>query len=177
MRRMLDRLYLAAAHAAAAGLFGIFLLMLAQIAARETGHVLESADDIAGYACVTVAFLALADTFRRGELIRVDLVLASLPAGGRRVAEGLALGLALLFSGYLTVWTGQLAFDSWTYGELSQGSLPIPLWIPQLAMPLGAAVLAIAVAEDLVRVARNQPPRYLEAQEERRRVGDFSSEL
>ena len=69
-RRALDGVYAASAVLAGIALFGIFFLMMAQMTVRELGTSIPSADDMAGQLCVAVTFLALAQTFRRGELIR-----------------------------------------------------------------------------------------------------------
>ena len=51
MRCLLDKLYTASGVAAAVCLAGICVLMLAQALARETGHLLRGADDIAAWLC------------------------------------------------------------------------------------------------------------------------------
>jgi TRAP-type C4-dicarboxylate transport system permease small subunit len=73
IRRTLDLLYGAAAALAALSLLGIFLLMMAQMAAREIGVQVPGTDDLAAYLCVATTFFALAATFKRGELIRVGM--------------------------------------------------------------------------------------------------------
>ena len=84
MRRLLDRLYDAAGAAAAVCLASIAAVMLAQAAMRELGYLFRGADDIVAWLCAGSAFLALGHTFRRGELVRVGLVIERLPPGPRR---------------------------------------------------------------------------------------------
>src|SRR3712207_3289687 len=87
IRRALDLLYTAAAGVAALCLMSIFLVMMAQVGLREMGRQFPGADDLVAYLCVATTFFALAATFKRGELIRVGLVIERLGPGARRVAE------------------------------------------------------------------------------------------
>jgi hypothetical protein len=61
---------------------------------------------------------------------------------------------------------------------MANGLIAVPLWIPQCPVALGAALLAVAVAEQWVLVVRNQRrPDYVTGVEERHAAGDFSSEV
>src|SRR6266403_679663 len=51
--------------------------------------------------------------------------------------------------------------------DVSQGLVPVALWIPQAAMALGLVVLLLAVIDDLVAALRSRPTSY-EAAEARR---------
>ncbi|MBX6742541.1 MAG: TRAP transporter small permease [Acetobacteraceae bacterium] len=177
MRRLLDSLYAAAAGLAALSLLSIFLVMMAQVALREMQMQLPAADDISAYLCVATTFFALAATFRRGELIRVGMVLDRLRPGPRRLMEGVVLVLAGGMVAYITFWTAQDTLFSWEIEEVAQGTVPIPLWIPKLAMPIGSALLLVAVLDELVTVLRGGKPGYVVAAEERAAAGDFSAEV
>ena len=43
---------------------------------------------------------------------------------------------------------------------MAQGALAIPLWIPQIGYAGGLVILFIAFVDELVHVARGNPPRY-----------------
>jgi TRAP-type C4-dicarboxylate transport system permease small subunit len=176
IRRGLDALYAAGAAVAALSLLGIFLVMIGQIALRFLNMQFPGADDISAYLCVATTFFALALTFRRGELIRVGLLLDRLPPGPRRIMEILALVLAAIGCAYAAWWTADDTLFSWQIEDLAQGPLPIPLWIPKLAMPLGAAILLVAVLDELAAVMRGGRPAYVVAAEERSARGDYSVE-
>lgn len=177
MRRALDGLYALGAGLAALALLGIFLVMMGQVLLRELGMQFPAADDVTAYLCVASAFGALAQTFRRGELIRVGLVIERLPPGARRVQELAALGLAAVIVAYLVWWTAGDTLFSWEIDDVAQGTVPIPLWIPKLAMPVGAAILLVAILDELVTVLRGGKPGYVVAAEERAARGDFSAEV
>ena len=177
IRRGLDALYAVGAALAALALFGIFLVMMAQVAMRALNLQFPGADDISAYLCVATTFFALALTFKRGELIRVGLLLEKLSPGPRRVMEMIALALAAVGSAYAVWWTADDVLFSIEIEDMAQGALAIPLWIPKLAMPLGAGVLLVAVLDELATVIRGGRPNYVIAAEERAARGDFSAEV
>jgi TRAP-type C4-dicarboxylate transport system permease small subunit len=177
MRRLLDALYALGAGLAALSLLGIFLIMMAQVVMRELERQLPAADDISAYLCVATTFFALAATFKRGELIRVGIVVDRLSPAARRIAELLALTLAAAVMGYVTRWTFADMLFSWEIEEVAQGTVAIPLWIPKLAMPLGAGLLLVAILDELVTVLRGAKPGYAVAAEARTAAGDFSAEV
>ncbi|WP_187830400.1 TRAP transporter small permease [Siccirubricoccus phaeus] len=177
MRRLLDALYAAGAGLAALSLLAIFLVMMAQVVLREMQMQFPAADDISAYLCVSTTFFALAATFKRGELIRVGMLLEKLGPGPRRWAEAGVLLLAAALLAYITRWVFQDMMFSYEIEEVAQGTVPIPLWIPKIAMPAGSALLLIAVLDELVTVLRGQKPGYVVAAEERAAAGDFSAEV
>jgi TRAP-type C4-dicarboxylate transport system permease small subunit len=177
VRRVLDAAYAAAAGLAALSLLLIFLVMMAQMGLRALGVQLPAADDVSAYLCVSTTFFALAATFKRGELIRVGMALDRLGPGARRVAELVALALAAAMVGYVVFWTAQDTLFSWEIEEMSQGTVAIPIWVPKLAMPIGAGLLLVAVVDELVAVLRGARPAYVLAAESRAASGDFSAEV
>jgi TRAP-type C4-dicarboxylate transport system permease small subunit len=177
LRRGLDLLYGAAAGLAALALLGIFVTMMAQVIARELGLQLAGADDFTAYLCVATTFFALAATFKRGELIRVGMALGQLSPGQRRVMEALVLALAAVVIGTIVWWTAQDTMFSLEIEEVAQGTVPFPLWIPKLAMPLGAGLLLVAILDELIRVLAGHKPAYVAAAEDRAARGDFSAEV
>ena len=177
MRRFLDALYSAGAGLAALSLFGIFSVMMGQVVMRQLQVQLPATDDISAYLCVATTFFALAATFKRGEVIRVGVLLTRLGRGPRRVAETLALIMATLLMGYVTFWTAQDTLFSWQIEEVAQGTVAIPLWIPKLAMPLGSGLLLVAIIDELIAVLRGATPSYVVAAEARSAAGDFSAEV
>ena len=62
--------------------------------------------------------------------------------------------------------------------RIPQGTVPFPIWIPKLSMPLGAGLLLLAVLDELARVAlAGRKPSYVAAAEDRAARGDFSAEV
>jgi TRAP-type C4-dicarboxylate transport system permease small subunit len=177
LRRFLDRLYQASGAAAAVCLAGIAAVMLAQAGMREFGLLLRGADDIVGWLCAGTAFLALGHTFRRGELVRVGLLIDLMPPRARRITGIAALAITLVFGGYMFYAVARFVYESWQFKELAQGLILIPIWIPQMSFLLGAAIFFIALLDDFVALARGAKPAYEAAEDERRARKDFSETL
>ncbi len=177
MRKLLDTLYLGTGVLAAAFLCGIGLLMLAQIIGREMGTQVRGADDLTAWFCAASAFLPLAHTFKRGELVRVGLLLENLAPVGRRYAELFSLGAAALFVGYMSWAVVRFVYQSYEINDVAQGMLPWPMWIPQSSFALGVIVLFVAIVDEFVLVVRRQTPSYVRAEEERRERGEFGESV
>lgn len=160
IRRTLDLLYLAAGYLAGFFLVGIFVLMMLLSLGREVNLNVPSGDDFTAWSLVAMAFLGLAHTFRKGEMIRVGLLLERLRGRARRIAELVSLTIAAAFIAYFTWQAGKLAYDSWQFFDMSTGVVSVPLWIPQSGMVLGLAILLVAIAEEWVTVALGGKPTY-----------------
>ena len=75
MRRLLDFLYDSAAALAALFMIGLLGMVLLSIASRQFHFHVPGTDAYAGYLMAASGFLALAHTLKRGEHIRVTLLL------------------------------------------------------------------------------------------------------
>ena len=150
MRRALDRLYDGAAWLAALCMIGTLAMVLLGIVSRLLNWFVAGTDAYAGYFMAGAGFLALAHTLKRGEHIRVSLILERLRGRRRRALELFALGISALLAIAFAWYSARLAFQSYDFNDISTGNDATPLWIPQLTMAFGALVLAIAVIDELV---------------------------
>ncbi|MGR3323642.1 MAG: TRAP transporter small permease [Pseudooceanicola sp.] len=174
MRRFLDKVYTVSGGIAAALIVAICLLITAQILLNLSsrllgpgwGSTIPSYADFAGFMLAGASFLALAYTLRMGGHIRVSLVTARLPGRVALAAELLSLaiaaGLAALAGWYLIL----LVQESAHYGDTSSGIVPIPLWIPQVAVAAGMALLVVALIDTAVETLRAGAPVLLDSAEE-----------
>ncbi|MEZ5717874.1 MAG: TRAP transporter small permease subunit [Burkholderiaceae bacterium] len=156
MRRLLDALYDSAAALAALFMVALLGMVLLSIASRQLHFHVPGTDAYAGYLMAGAGFLALAHTLKRGEHIRVTLLLNALRGGGRKALELWALAAASLLALLFAFYSARLAWQSHVFHDISTGSDATPLWIPQLAMVLGTAVLAIAFLDELVLELRGR---------------------
>ena len=151
MRTMLDRLFTGASYLAGLFMVGTLLAVLASIFGRLIPAIdLPGADAYAGYCMATAAFLALAPTLRRGEHIRVTLLLNHLPPAAHRWLDVFCHLVALIMSGALAWFSIRLVMQSREFFDISTGLDATPLWIPQLGMAVGTSLFALAFAMDLV---------------------------
>ena len=177
MRRALNFVYDAAGYLAAFFVFAIFAAMIAQTVMREAGFATSGTDDLVSWFCAAAFFLALAHAFRHGDFVRVTLVIDRLDPVARRIFETTALAIAAIFTGYLSFWAFRYVHESWQYREMSTGVIIVPIWIPQLSFVVGAALLFVAVIDQLVLVIRGEKPDYVAAVEERHARGDFTEDI
>ena len=148
--RTLDKLFTAAGYLAALFMVGTLLAVLASILGRLLNFDVPGADAYAGYAVAAVAFMALADTLRRGEHIRVSLLLQHVGVPARRGLELFCHAVAIFLAGALAWYSIRLVWQSREFHDVSQGLDATPLWIPQLGMAAGTLVLLIAILDELV---------------------------
>lgn len=172
MRRILDRLYLTCGAVAAAAIVAIALLVSTQV----VGNLITKMDipgitlsipsyaDISGYLLAAASFLGLPYTLVKGGHIRVTLLAGRVgPRLGLIMDVGaLLVGLAVAAGGawYMIALTTQ----SWTYGDMSSGIVPIPIWIVQVPLSVGLTVLAIAFADLLVQTVTTGHSAIVDAQ-------------
>ena len=150
MRAFLDRLYNAAGYLAALFMVGTLGMVLTGIAGRSFHFHVPGTDSYAGYCMAAAGFLALAHTLKRGEHIRVTLLIEHVNARMRRGLELWSLGVATLLAGLFAFYSVRLAYQSWDFHDISTGNDATPLWLPQLAMAFGTLVLFIAFVDELM---------------------------
>lgn len=154
VRRLLDRLYDGAGLLAALFLVGTLVMVLIGIAGRILNFHLPGTDAYAGYCMAAGGFLALAHTLKRGEHIRVSLLLDHVGPLARRRLELWALAAATLLAALFAFYSVRLAWQSFQFHDVSTASDATPLWIPQLAMAAGTLILLVAFADELIREVR-----------------------
>jgi TRAP-type C4-dicarboxylate transport system permease small subunit len=156
MRGFLDRLYSAAGYAAAFFMVLTLLMVVAGIVDRALALGWRGTDMYAGYAMAACGFLALAHTFKRGEHIRVSLLLQASSPRVQRLLEIWSLFAAGLLAAALAFYSVRLTYQSWDFHDISTGNDATPLWIPQIGMAAGAIVLFIALLDDLILELRGK---------------------
>ncbi len=159
MRRLLDRVYWGSGMVAAGFLVAIFLVVLSQVSAnlldfcirqftgKSLGLVVPSYAEIAGFFLAAASFFALPYTLRHGAHIRVTLVLMRLPRKAQTFLAVAACFGAACVSAYFSWYCWELVMESQEFGDLSSGLVPVPLWIPQLPLAIGSALLAVSLLD------------------------------
>ena len=150
LRRGLDALYDGAAALAALFMVLLLVMVMLSIAGRQLHFNIPGIDAYAGYMMAATGFLALAHTLKRGEHIRVTLLLSALTGGARRAFEIWSLFAAALLASLAAFYSAKLAWQSYTFHDISTSNDATPLWLPQLTMALGTLVLAIAFIDELI---------------------------
>jgi TRAP-type C4-dicarboxylate transport system permease small subunit len=155
-RRALDALYDGAGWLGALFLVGTLAFVLIGISGRLLHFYLPGTDAYAGYCMAAAGFLALAHTLKRGEHIRVTLIVEHLSPARRRALEIAALAIAALLAGLFAFYSVRLAWLSWQFNDISTANDATPLWLPQLAMAAGTLTLFVAVVDEFVAELRGR---------------------
>jgi TRAP-type C4-dicarboxylate transport system permease small subunit len=177
VRKFLDKLYLAGGALGAVFIALIAVLMIGQSILREFRVNTGAVNDVVSWFCAAAAFFAMAHAFKHGDFVRVTLLLDSVNAKVRRAMELTSLAIGSLAVGYLAFWACSFTYESWDFNYISQGLLPMPMWIPQLSFALGSILLLIAVVDEFIIVIRGGVPTFVREVAERHARGDFSSEI
>ncbi|HEX5686482.1 MAG TPA: TRAP transporter small permease subunit [Ideonella sp.] len=150
MSALLERFYRGLGFLAALAMVGSLVSVLLGIADRQFNLNLRGLDAYAGYCIAAALFLALPETLRRGDHIRVTLLLQKVPSRLKSALEWWSLSAALGLSLYMAWFAVRLVWVSWETHDVSQGADATPLWLPQIAMAVGCVGLAVAFADGLV---------------------------
>ena len=162
MRRFLDGLYLAAGYFAAFFLVVMFVIMLSLSVGRLSWIKINipAGDDFAAWSMAAMSFLGLAHTFKSGEMIRVGLLIERFSGRTRHAFEIFAHLVGLIFIVYFAWAAWRFIALSHMLNDMSQGVVAVPLWIPQLGVFFGLALLALAFVDELIHILRGNAPSY-----------------
>ena len=150
VRNLLEALYRYAGYAAGVFMIGTLVAVLAGIVDRYVQLGVRGTDMYAGYCMAAAGFLALAHTLKHGEHIRVTLILQKLRGVAKHRLEVWSLAVATMLSALFAAYSVKLAYNSWSFNDISTGNDATALWIPQLSMAIGTIVLFIAFVDELV---------------------------
>jgi TRAP-type C4-dicarboxylate transport system permease small subunit len=163
MRKFLDRTYDCSLFLAGVFLVGIFVVMIAEAALRKLGSYVVGASELVGWFCAAAGFLALPATFKRGDMVRVGVLVDALPDRLRKPMLLACLLLAVVFTGYMLWAVSGYMWRGWRSGEMTQGMIEIGISVPQISFLVGVFLLAVAVVDELV-VALRKPAAALHAE-------------
>lgn len=150
MRKILDALYWMCGVLAGIFMIGIAVCILISLAGAIFGFIARSMDDFAGFSMAASAFLGLSYTFHSNEHIRVTLFIQRFRGQTRRGLEIWCHILGMILAGFFAYYSVKMTVVSWQIDEVSVGLIPVPVWIPQLAMAVGTVMLTVALLDRLV---------------------------
>ena len=136
---------------AAIAIVGIAAMVATSIISRLLGIYIGGLTEGAGYLMAAAGAFGLAHTFTSGGHIRVDLVLSALPERGRVVFEFIAVALTTAAMLYLAWFLFRMVWISHKFGDLSDGSDGLPLWLPQLPAAIGFSIFGLALVHGFIR--------------------------
>ena len=86
--------------------------------------------------------------------ITVSAITSLLQPGARKVAELCALACVLVFSTIVALYGWDIFHDSFQRGRTTGSLLDMPIWVVELAIPVGFALLAVQALIEIVQLAR-----------------------
>src|SRR6266478_6697045 len=110
----------------------------------------EVSDELGGYMLVVITFVSLPVCQVNDSFHHVEFIQSRLSARGRAISHlvfdlmSLAFGIALLWQ------LIKFEMSSWRFDDHAPTYLATPLWIPRVAMALGASALCLSVLRTLV---------------------------
>jgi TRAP-type C4-dicarboxylate transport system permease small subunit len=142
--RLLDRVATAMAYIAGAVLLlASFYITADVIGRRFVGVSSKVTDEFGGYALAVGGVWALAFALTTGAHVRIDVLLPHLPGRIQSLLNYAAIVAMAFFATVVAVYTWKLALESFTTDARAMSFLRTPLYVPQAALALGFAVLAL----------------------------------
>ena len=163
MRKLLDHVYAASLFVAALFLVAIFALMIGEAVMRKMGSYITGASELVGWCCAAAGFLALPATFKRGDMVRVGLLVDVMPPRWRKPVLLACLLLGLVFTAYMLKAIAAYMWGSFVVDELTQGMIEIQVWVPMISFLVGVALMLVAILDEWV-VAWRTPAADLRAE-------------
>lgn len=148
---LFDIIAVAAKVATSAVLAVLVFLVCGEAFLRSAfNYSLGFVEEVTGYCVVMLTFFGAALALRGGTLFQVQFLFDSLPkAVGIWIMRAFVL-VALLICAILIVKTNDLMLSSLARGKFAATVLRTPLWIPQLLMPAGFALIATFLVEQFL---------------------------
>ncbi len=133
----------------------LMLIVASEVVARSVfNHSFLVADEYSGYIALMLVFLGIPYALHEEALLRVDFLFDRLKGRRRELLAMLfdfvSLAVTLVLGFYLT----RMVLTTFQRGSFSSTPAMTPLWIPQVAMPVGILLLAIVLVARIVRRCR-----------------------
>jgi TRAP-type C4-dicarboxylate transport system permease small subunit len=161
---LFGRLYNALALLAALTLLAMVIMVTADILLRNiTRSGFPWANEVSEYALYIITLLTAPWLLRRGQHVRVDLVLSYVPARVAWVMEGVSDVLGFAVCLVMMRYGIKMTIDSAALGSITIKNLVFPEWWLLWPLPLCFALLAAEFSFRFDRLIHSEPGRRVEA--------------
>lgn len=110
----------------------------------------QISDDLGGYLLVAITFLSLAYCQVTNAFHKVQFVQDRLKPRPRAILNLFFLAVAIVSVAAITWFLTVFAIDAFKSGDVAPTNLQTPMWIPQSIMPLGMAMLLVALIKTAI---------------------------
>lgn len=138
-----DYLNFGAAVLSAGLLALIALVVFLEVIARAMQSPTEWSLELTTYALVWCGFAGAAYTLKRGRHVRVDVLLTRLPPRALWWVELFCDAASLTFCVIVAVYGAVFVHVSYVTDAVSVSPIRVPMYLPQLAVPVGAGLLGL----------------------------------
>jgi len=132
----------------------ISCVMMAQIIARNVFNSMTWPEEFSRYCYIWTVFLSLGYTIKKGNMLKVGLVMDLLPTKIRRsieiVVNLIILAICVVFFRHAITYTGKI----YNMGQISP-AMHLPMWIMYLATVLGFGLASIRTVQQIVHNIKN----------------------
>lgn len=142
------------------GLFltlSVFIIVIQIVSRSLFSFSFVGGDEIAGYAIIWSILFTASLAVKSNQHVRIDIIAILLSKRMARLLDAIGTLLSLVFTLYLTYSGWELMLESHMLGEVSMTMLRLPMWIPQLILPLGGALLSLRLVQRLISLLRDSP--------------------
>jgi TRAP-type C4-dicarboxylate transport system permease small subunit len=114
------------------------------------------AEELSRFFQIWAVYLAAAYVLRHGKLIRITMLIDRLNTRGRKLAEAFSL-LAISAFALIAIWQGLvLVLESLEFSRTTTSVFAVPMWMTEIAIPLGAGLLLLQCMAMLIRLVRGE---------------------
>jgi TRAP-type C4-dicarboxylate transport system permease small subunit len=158
--RVLDAL----AVAAALILFAMVAIVTVDVALRNAVDAgIDWANEVSEYALYIMTLLTAPWLLRRGQHVRLDIVLTLVPARVAWLMEAAGDVLGLAVSAVLIRYGSVMTMDSWRLGAITIKNLVFPEWWLLALLPATFVLLAVEFVFRFDRLLKGERARRIEA--------------
>lgn len=154
----IERLSLLGGWLSGAAMLGILGLVALEIVLRGVfGVSTQVSDEFSGYLNVAVIYFGLAYALKEGAFVRVEPVYRLFTGAWGLAVRWLIVLASLAYMAVTTVYFWRYLASNWAAGIASTSFSQTPIWIPQVAIVIGSALLTLQLIAFLLRGGRDVP--------------------
>ncbi len=153
--RLIDRLSDAGAYLSSILLVIIIVLIVSNIALMGTlGKSIMITDEYSAYMFAGFVMFGLGYTLKENGHIRINVLTSHLPKKIQFLFDVLRIVIAFLLSGFMLYYSVVMVKQAYIYQMRADTVAQTLIWIPQLCMPIGFAILWLQLLSELLKVVK-----------------------
>ena len=150
--KLSDKLQTFGAYLSSLLFIALTLLILTEIVARSFFNVSTMiADEYSGYFYLAAIFIGLGYTFKEDGHIRINVLTSRLSKKANRYIDIFAGSITLALILFILYNSILMVKESYEYDMVSETVSETPIYLTQLAMPIGLFLFALAVLSFILR--------------------------